>query len=342
VQGVWEQARSDAAWLIVTYPRAPLQALLRSVRLWLALVIGGTALGALLVTAWFATRLTRPLGELAEKTQALDLDHLHVGFASQRRDEVGMLARLLDRMTTRLRHSAERLREVERRATLGEMARQVNHDIKNGLIPLRNVFRHLRQVAQEQPGQLGGVFRDRAGVVESSITYLEDLAANYAKISKRGASDRCDLGEIARQVGTGLAGRPGIAIELRRPSDLAPVQADPTALRRIVENLVRNACDCLAGPGGHVWVSVDNRSTDAQAGVELIVADDGPGISVENQAKIFTDFYTTKAEGIGLGLSIVRRLVGDFGGTIHVESEPDRGTRFVVWFPAAGDPGEQA
>ncbi len=317
------------AILWVTHPRAPLRDLRRRLDLWLAGVLIASALGTLGAAAALSIRITRPLDELARKATEIDLDHLSVGFASHRSDEVGVLSRVLDHMTARLRSSAERLREVERHATLGEVARQVNHDVKNGLTPLRNVFRHLAEVAETDPGRLEGVFRERRRVLEASITYLEALAANYAKISRHPDRVPCDLGEIAEQVASAAG------VEVRIASDLAPISADRVGLRRIVENLVRNAAESLDADDGTVTVDVENGSDEGgEPGVRLVVSDTGKGIAPDTLARVFDDFYTTKKTGAGLGLSIVRRLVSDFDGTVRAQSEEGKGTRFTVWFPA--------
>ncbi|MCK4305455.1 MAG: HAMP domain-containing histidine kinase [Candidatus Eisenbacteria sp.] len=327
----------EAATLLVTSPREPLNRLRRDLDLWLAIVLLASAGGSLMLAAWLSARITRPLGRLTEKTAELDLDNLNVSFGeSCRRDEVGILARFLDRMTVRLRASAERVREVERQATLGEVARQVNHDIKNGLVPIRNVLRHLTQVSQENAPQLAGVFQERKAVLESSISYLEALAANYAKLSHLPAREPCDLNEIVHEVALAMSSRAGIIIEEDLGADLALVLAEKTALRRIVENLVRNACESFGEKDGEIAVhTLDASNERGIPGVRLAVSDTGPGIPKETLARIFDDFYTTKKTGAGLGLSIVRRLASDFGGTVRARSELGKGTCFTVWFPAA-------
>lgn len=341
-EGPDEDRRVDAL-LLVSYPRAPLRELLRSLNVWLIVALLASAVGSMILAGWLSARISRPIVDLARRTEEIDLDHLAVGFESRRRDEVGILARFLNRMTIRLRTSAEQLRAAEWRATLGEMARQVNHDVKNGLTPIRNVFRHLAEVAEDDPAQLAGVFRERRGMLESSIAYLEALAANYARISIRPTLRSCNLGDIVRQVASSMGGREGVTLELNLATDIAPVMADPIALRRIVENLVRNACESLEGKPGTVAIRIEDAPDDGgEAGVRLEVSDTGPGISPENLAKIFNDFYTTKEKGTGLGLSIVRRLVSDFNGTVSAESDPGSGARFIVWFPAAGYAGSPA
>jgi hypothetical protein len=103
-------------------------------------------------------------------------------------------------LSTRISEPVEaRIGDMERRIAIGDLARQVNHDVKNGLAPLRNVFRHLTQVARDKPGELPQVFTERQGTVESSINYLETLAANYAKLSPPSEREATDVNVVVRE-----------------------------------------------------------------------------------------------------------------------------------------------
>lgn len=329
-------ARTAPARWIASQPRAPLVALRQSLERWLLVVLLASAAGMLALAAWLSARVMRPLEDLARRTAAIDLEHLQIGYETRRSDEVGALARLLAAMVDRLRGSAERLREAERRATLGELARQVNHDVRNGLAPIRNIIRHLAQVTADAPERAAAVFAERRPALESSVSYLESLADNYARISIRPVSEPCDPGAIAREVVAGMSGRADADVRAVVAPGLLTVQADPIGLRRIVENLVRNACESLAGRAGQVRVLVDNApDEDGRPGVRLVVSDNGPGIPRETLGRIFQDFYTTKERGAGLGLSIVRRLVTDFRGGVRADSIPGEGAAFTVWLPAA-------
>jgi two-component system nitrogen regulation sensor histidine kinase NtrY len=215
------------------------------------------------------------------------------------------------------------------------MARQVNHDIKNGLTPLRNVFRHLTQVSRENPGELPGVLRAREGTIESGLTYLENLASDYARISRRGERRPCDVAEIARTVARDRHGTDGATVHTDA-SVPAVVHGDPMALRRVLENLVDNAIESLETGRGDVTISVVRVDDGGEgARVRVAVSDTGRGMTEEERAHAFDDFYTTREDGTGLGLSIVRRLVMDLEGSIDVHSEPGRGSTFTIEIPAA-------
>ena len=326
----------DSAAFLVTQSLGTLRALQRSVDRWFLLTLALTVAAALTLAAWISSRISRPIRELARKTSEVDLDRLDVNFEIDRSDEIGALSRLLGEMTGRLRASSARLREAERKAAVGELAQQVNHDIKNGLAPIRNVLRHLSQVAGQEPGQLPAVFQERKGTLESSVEYLDTLARNYARLSPTIDRAPCNVNALVAEV---LRNTSADGTTLH--SDLSPARpealGDGLMIRRILENLIGNAVDSVADrAGGKVVVTTGSVVGEGEAPrVRITVADTGRGMSRRELDQAFDDFYTTKERGTGLGLSIVRRLILDLNGSLQVETEPGAGTSFVVELPAA-------
>jgi signal transduction histidine kinase len=320
--------------LVVAASAGELAALRASLDRWFAVALAVTAGVALFFAWWVSARLSGPLTALARKTETLDLERLDVDFATQRKDEIGALSRLLAALTGRLRVGAARLREAERRITIGDVARQVNHDVKNGLVPIRNVLRHLGEVAEREPRKLAPVFAERRGTLESGVAYLENLAATYAKLSPPLDGHSCDLNGVAVEVVRTSAETPRRnGLELR--TELAPeaprVAGDAVVVRRILENLVWNAIDSLPDGAGTVTIT----TAPAPSGARLTVADTGCGMSKTDLDRAFEAFHTTKPGGTGLGLAIVRRLVQDLNGALRVESAPGKGTTFCIDFPGA-------
>jgi signal transduction histidine kinase len=329
------QLEVTRARLEVTQPLTPLRTLLRSTDSWLFTTAAGTGLFALLLAVWLSSRISGRLAALAEKTAVLDLDRLDVEF-DPGTDEVGRLSRLLGDLAARLRTSTARVREAERRATVGDLSRQINHDIKNGLIPLRNVMRHLAQVERAEPTALPAVFGERRQTIDSSIAYLETLATSYQRLSVPLNRRDCDLNALITDVVRAAQGHEHVEF-ITNLVDLPRVVGDAVAFRRILENLISNAVDSLQARPGRITISTQVVRRDGEPpAVRVTVADTGRGMSVDEAARIFDDFYTTKESGTGLGLSIVRRLVMDLDGTIGVESAPGEGTRMVIDIPAGG------
>jgi signal transduction histidine kinase len=322
---------------VVTHSTAELVALVSEVRAWIlgALLLATAA--AFAAALWLSSRLSRPLEALAAESARVDLDQPRADFAGAGRDdEIGTLARRLGTMVDRLRGSAAMLRDAERRATLGEMARQVNHDIKNGLTPIRNVVRHLAQVAREQPSELASLYVGRQETLESSIEYLDALARNYARLSTRPSAPLpCDARAVIDEVINTATVRAGeTSLRSQYPAGVQNVLADRMTLRRILENLVGNALDAVAGKTGDVLVSAAPFGAHGARMVRITVADSGRGMTEEELRRAFDDFHSTKPGGTGLGLSVVRRLVADMSGTLRIETAPGRGTQVIVDLPA--------
>jgi signal transduction histidine kinase len=325
---------AGTAAFVITQSLGTLDALLSGVSRWVLIALILTIGVAIAAAAWLSSRVSRPLRELAGKTAEIDLDRLDQSFESDRHDEIGALSRLLGAMTDRLRSSSVRIRDAERRAAVGDLARQVNHDIKNGLAPIRNVLRHFGQVAQQDPGSLPRVFEARRGTLESSVEYLDNLARNYDRLTPSLEKKPCDVNGIVEQV---LRNTASDGTELRAQLDqrLPPAVGDALMIRRILENLVGNALDSTAGrPNALVTVSTQRSSEGGSSSVRIIVADTGPGMTETELDRAFDDFYTTKAGGSGLGLSIVRRLILDLNGALRIETEPGAGTRVLIELPA--------
>jgi signal transduction histidine kinase len=324
---------SASARFMVTHSRAPMVALRRTSSRWF--LIGGSAAAvvALLLAAWLSARISRPIAALGRKATLLDLDRLDVDFGTDRTDEIGALSRRLGEMTDRMRDGAGALREAERRAAIGDLSRQVTHDIRNGLVPLRNVLQHLGQLSREEPSALPSVFDERRETLDSSLSYLESLAAGYGRLRRETTPERCDVNEIVRQLVDEAPRGDVIRYDLALDPNLPPVSADKLSIRRVLKNLVANAAESLEGAGGTVTISTGFSGDGHGERIRVSVGDTGVGMSSEQCERAFEPFYTTRESGTGLGLSIVRRLVTDLGGSVSVESRPGEGSIFMVDMP---------
>ncbi len=327
--------KPESASIIVTHSQTSLHKALLAMDIRLAIIFALAVAASIFLAIILANRISRPLRELSSRAQDLDFDRLDIRFESNRKDEVGHLSRLLAEMTGRLRSGVLKLRDAEHRATLGEVARQVNHDIRNGITPLRNVMRHMAQVADEEPQNLSTVFQERRGTLEDGLTYLEDLAAHYARLSPDRQARLVKLDTLVTKILHGPSMGDRVKLENRLPVNLPPVEADPVSLRRIFDNLLRNAVESLPDGGGTVAVSafVEEDPVLEEMRIQVEVSDTGVGIPAENLDKIFNDFFTTREGGTGLGLSNVRRLAADCGARISVKSEPGVGSTFILSFP---------
>ncbi len=297
------------------------------------------ALVLVLVGGIFAARrLMRPLSELAAGTRRVAEGELDVELEVTGRDELGELVDAFNRMTHALKDATERAIRAERESAWRRMARQVAHEIKNPLTPIRLMIQQMQAEVERDPAGARALIERTAPVVLRQIESLGKIArdfAHFARMPTRTVED-IELGDLARDVVALYSGsaEQGIDVRFQREGDLPHVRWDAEELRRVLVNLVGNAVQAVPGRG-HVEVRLSAARHDGRLGVRVEVRDSGIGIPANDLARIFEPDFSTKTEGTGLGLALVRRTVDDVGGTIDVDSVEGEGTTFSLWFPAA-------
>ena len=194
--------RDDAATveLFIAWRDPVLAAMVRSWDRALLLSLAGSALLALLLGRVLAPRLSGPVERLAETARRVHLGRLDTTFGRGGGRELDRLSFFLDGMLRRIREGVARVRDAEKRATVGELARQVNHDVRNGLVPIRNVLDHLGEAHRSGPGDLSDAYAARSRTLVESLDYLGHLADQYRAVAVHGRKDRVDLAVAARSV----------------------------------------------------------------------------------------------------------------------------------------------
>src|SRR5439155_24176620 len=247
------------------------------------------------------------------------------------RDEIGDLAREFDAMGRAIEEREQRLIRSERLATVGRMAAQITHEIRN---PLASLGLYVELLGDE----LGADDEEARRLVASignEIDRLSEITATYLRFVRlpRPKLEREDLGAIATAVmefARAELSKSGIALELAVAAGLPEVAADENQIRQALLNLVRNAREAMPS-GGTLRVQV---AEGAPGQVRVSIADTGPGIAPEHLGKIFDPFFSTKEKGTGLGLALVQQVLAEHGGRVEVASPPAGGTVFSLALPA--------
>jgi signal transduction histidine kinase len=325
----------------------------------LGLGVGGLAVaGAVLL---FTLRTLRPLRVLrARAREVAGGDYARrTGVTSQ--DEIGDLAREFDAMAGAIQEREQRLIRSERLATVGRMAAQITHEVRN---PLASIGLYAELLGDEIGGRSqapndSGEPRRLVESIISEVDRLTEITETYLRFARlpRPKLEREDMGALVTGVlefARAELSQAGIALEIEVAPGLPEVSADEAQLRQALLNLVRNAREALAANGGgKLRVAVTARAAGQGAGAEgaadalvcVAVTDSGPGIPPENLGKLFEPFFSTKDKGTGLGLALVQQIVVEHGGRIEVESGAavaGGGTRFSVVFRGArGSLGER-
>jgi two-component system, NtrC family, nitrogen regulation sensor histidine kinase NtrY len=310
-------------------------ALLRRYINQIAAVIGLIGVATGLLFGWVAaTRVALPIRELSYVAQELGAGNFEVA-APESKDEVGRLGAAFNRMRDDLLNSRARLVQSERVAAWRELARRLAHELKNPLFPLQLTIENLQRARTSphlNPGEFDEIFNESTKTLLDEVQNLKKITQQFGDFAKMPAPELApvDLNGLAEAEASLLrsqAGSRAVDLNLDLSPGLPPIQADEQQIRRVLRNLILNALDALP-QGGRIVV----RTSHTKRAIRLEVSDNGVGLTQEEQNRLFTPYYTTKAHGTGLGLAIVQSVVSDHGASISVASEPGKGTVFAIDF----------
>lgn len=326
------------AILLIGNSRRQYVELKRRIRDSALLVGGGGIVLAILLSSWAAARVTRPVVQLAQAAQDVAAGNWDAHVEVHGRDEVAQLAESFNRMTTELLTQKERLVQTERVAAWRELARRLAHELKNPLFPLQLTVENLVRARTQTPEQFEEVFRESSRTLLAEISNLKGIIGRFSEFSKmpQPQLQPVQVNEILRAVAQlfqaqlQAPGHAEITCNLDLDERLQAIDADPELLHRAISNLVLNAMDAMPNGG---TLTLRSRQNDGHVIIE--VADSGTGLTREECERIFTPYYTSKQHGTGLGLAIVQSVVSDHRGRISVQSQPGRGTKFVIELPKA-------
>ncbi len=324
------------AVLLVGNSRRPYVELKRRIGASALLVGGGGIILAILLSSWAAARVTRPVEQLARAAQDVTAGEWGARVEVHGHDEIAQLAESFNRMTEELLAQRERLVQTERVAAWRELARRLAHELKNPLFPLQLTVENLMRARTQSPEQFDEVFRESSSTLLAEISNLKTIIGRFSEFSKmpHPQLQAVQLNEILRgvvklyQAQLQAPGRAAIDCKLELDESLGAIAADPDLLHRALSNLVLNAMDAMPSGG---TLLVRSRREEGKAIIEI--ADTGSGLTPEECERIFTPYYTSKQHGTGLGLAIVQSVVSDHSGRVSVQSEPGRGTTFVIELP---------
>ncbi len=286
------------------------------------------------ITFEMISRMFQPITQLRRKMTVTDIDHLEPLEYNQD-DEITPLVQAYNRMVKDLGDSSRRLAQVERDKAWTDMARRVAHDLKNPLTPIKLQLQMLMRMKQTG----NPAWQERFDEVASTVLYHVDLLADsadqfstFAKMYDQKA-ERLDLDALVRQEVELFDSRDDLRVDyFGLPS--AWVSAPRPQLTRVVVNLLTNAIQAVDENEGEKRLVVAVRNAVEDGFYDIVVEDNGPGVSEHNQDKIFTPDFTTKTSGSGLGLAICKRIVEHCGGSIsYSRSFALGGACFTVKYP---------
>ena len=240
----------------------------------------------------------------------------------------------MEERTRDLREAQEQLVRKEKLATLGQLAGGVGHELRNPLGIINNSIYYLKHIQPEADEKVKQYHRIIEQEVHNSERIINDLL-DFGRV----ISAEPEQGSVDNLVHRTLERFPvpeGIGTAINIPDDLPMVYADPRQVEQVLGNLVTNACQAMNQEGK---LTISTRLQKKMVGIA--VKDTGTGITPENMKKLFEPLFTTKVKGIGLGLSVSRKLAEANGGRIEVESEMGKGSTFTLYLPIKTKSGQQ-
>jgi len=287
----------------------------------------------LLVSVFLADRITQPLRMLQNRIAQVSLSQTNEMIQYERNDEIKGLVEEYNYMVQELERSAGLLAQSERESAWREMAKQIAHEIKNPLTPMKLNVQHLQRTISEGKDDPEMVDRISATLIEQ-IDSLSAIAREFSDFAKMPSARNTRINLISKlnslQQLFESTVKANIHIDLGKHNKVF-VMADKEQLMRVFINLVKNGLQSI--PEGREGVIKIGLETDANKKVKVSISDNGKGIPEEIREKLFQPNFTTKSGGMGMGLAITHNIIRSLGGRIWYDTVLHQGTTFHVELP---------
>ncbi|MBL7767551.1 MAG: GHKL domain-containing protein [Flavipsychrobacter sp.] len=287
------------------------------------------------VIALFITnRITASFSLISEKMQAVNLGKHNDEIQWNRNDEIGELVKEYNKMVLKLEESAAALAKSEREGAWREMARQVAHEIKNPLTPMKLSIQYLQKAIQGNNGDVKQLTFNVANTLVEQIDHLSKIASEFSQFANisNAHNELFDLHDILQSLSSLYDSNDLVVFNWKPVEGPVWVFADKTQMNRLFTNLLQNAMEATENRELRLVEVKEERGEDT---IIISVHDNGQGIPGETQSKIFTPNFTTKTSGTGLGLAMSKGIVEQARGRIWFETSEADGTTFFVSLPSA-------
>ncbi|MCX7986565.1 MAG: ATP-binding protein [Bacteroidales bacterium] len=287
---------------------------------------------AITIAVVTANKLTRPLQIVQESIAQMKLGKGNIKIQYQSQDELGNLIDEYNKKVEELEHSVEILSKVERESAWREMARQVAHEIKNPLTPIKLSIQQLQRRINSENKIDVDYFQKVTQAIIEQIDNLSNIATAFSNLAQMPTpkKTRINLNDIVEEV-VSLYQDTKINFEINLAENGCWILADKEQMRRVLINLINNALQAFTQGGtGTIYITLKGDSQRM-----VIVEDNGSGVPPEIRDKLFQPNFTTKTSGSGLGLAICKSIVEYIGGSIRYEPRQPSGSRFIIAFPVS-------
>jgi len=288
---------------------------------------------SIIVAIFVSNWVTIPLRILQKNFAGVQLGKYNQPILYAADDEIGALVKDYNQKLEELEYAAQQLAQSEREMAWREMAKQVAHEIKNPLTPMKLGLQQLQRVFDpNDPKSKEKIDRVSSSMIEQidALTKIANEFSNFAKMPRSAEVD-LDLIPLIEGVLLVFNQEENLTLSLEHAEPEAWVHADKDLMLRVFNNLVKNAIQAIPSERAGAVRIVISRIADNW---EIEVRDNGKGIEEAQRPKLFVPYFTTKSTGTGLGLAMVKQIIETHRGTIRYTSDPPNGTSFFVELPA--------
>ncbi|MDZ4838428.1 MAG: ATP-binding protein [Bacteroidota bacterium] len=286
----------------------------------------------LLMGVLLSRALVSPLNTIRERLRATGLSGSNFTLNWDTNDEIGLLVKEYNLMVKKLNVSAEKLAQSEREGAWKEMARQVAHEIKNPLTPMKLKLQQMQLIQKSGQTNIAELWDRTAKLLITQIDTLNEIAVEFSEFATMpmGHPIPIDVNNNIRQLAELYADSTEAKIQLKLSEETPVILIDSSQFDRSITNLIKNAMQSIpANRDGVVQI----ESFIYRNRVQIVVSDNGNGIPEELHKRIFTPNFSTKNSGMGLGLTMVRNIIERQGGNIKFETVQGEGTSFYISMP---------
>lgn len=272
-------------------------------------------------------RLVRPLRIIAERLKTTDLKEVNQQIEYSSADEIGILINEYNLMITKLEESKEALAESQKESAWKEIARQVAHEIKNPLTPMRLKIQQMMRTTDKSSKE----YITLNSLIDQ-IDRLSSIADSFSAFAKMPApkNEIFDVSALITSVAD-VHSREGVPVETELTGKEILINTDPKIFSGILNNIILNAQQSVVDQQPKVKIRIDLKPRK----VIIQIQDNGNGITEENREKIFTPYFSTKLTGSGIGLAVAKKGIENAGGNIWFETKVGKGTTFFISLPIA-------
>lgn len=282
-----------------------------------------------IIAVIFSRYLTRPLALLQQSISGIRIDKQNERIEWNKNDEIGILISEYNRMVDKLEQSADLLVRSERESAWREVAKQIAHEIKNPLTPMKLNVQYLEKAYKNNDPDFPSKIKSVSNSLITQIDTLNNVAEMFSDFAKNSSSiqEKTDLRKVIDTATQLFDKRQNleIIVEFTDQKEFMVAGFEKDILR-VINNILKNAVQATEGIEGIVRLKIERDGSY----IEISIQDNGKGIADGSKSSIFQPYFTTKSSGTGLGLAIVKNIINEVGGEVGFVSTEGEGTTFTI------------